>query len=98
MTVDVPALLRGTHTSCSISGKLADQFGEIETLFDKVAEVEILVRNDYQNRRVDGEVFGNRLHDFQARFEIDVRERLVEEEDIGLSGKRARDIHALHLS
>ena len=56
------------------------------------------MRDDNQNRRVDGEVFGNCLHDFEARFEIDVRERLVEEEDIGLSGKRARDIHALHLS
>ena len=34
------------YTHRLISGKLADQFGKIETLFYKVAEVEILVRND----------------------------------------------------
>lgn len=56
------------------------------------------MRDDNQNRRVDGEVFGNCLHDFEARFEIDVREGFVEQEDIRLCSERTCDIHALHLS
>ena len=81
-----------------ISGKLTDQFGEVETLFYKVAKVEILVRNDYQNRRMFGKIFGNRLHYFQAGFKVDVRKRFVEKQDVGLGRKCARYVHAFHFA